>query len=438
VSELRFGGYRVVEPLGSGAVSSLYKAVQESTGRTVVIKALKPTILPGSPLARQMEREATALAALAHPNVVLLFDWVRGPRSYLVLEHVEGWSLLALMQKAKTLRGEVAAAIGCDLLAALDHVHACGFVHRDVKPANVMLTPRGDVKIIDFGISERARVGAEAPDEGTVATEAFGTPAYMSPEQILGDSVDGRSDLFSVGVVLYEALAGKKPHEAKDEAAARRPGASVRRGNVVPLRARVPELSTALESVVLRLLQKAPRDRFANATEAAEALAPHAASGALERRAIVRRALRDAGLLKDKGRQTIRPIAAYPRVTQNLLTVGGFAAIALSFAVGVGLNELLSPPRPSRAAGPQGALLLSPTGGGGLRVLATPWAEVWVDGEHVDTTPFARPIPLAAGTHWVTLVHPDADPERREVKIAPGETSTIEVSMTLRSEEVRP
>ena len=440
MSELRFGGYRVVETLGSGAVCSLYKAVQESTGRTVVIKALKSTILPGSPLAAQIDREAAALSELAHPGVVMLFDCVRGARSYLVLEHIEGWPLRALLGKSKSLRTDVAASIACEVLSALDHVHRRGFVHRDVKPANVMLGPRGDVKLIDFGIAQRTRGAGEVvalDGHGAVAaTEAFGTPAYMSPEQILGDSVDGRSDLFSLGVMLYEALGGKLPHEAKDEAAAR--SGALRRGNVVPLRARAPHVSHALEAVVLRLLEKAPRDRFATAAEAEAALAPHAAATTEERRSLVRRALRDAGLLKDKGRDPARPAAQTRSVAPLLVTTGGFAALLAVFAGGVGLNEAFSAPRPSRTAAADIALPLAPRDGGGLRVLASPWAEVRVDGQYVDTTPFARPIPLSPGTHWVSLAHPSAPEERREVHIQPGETLTLEVAMSLDPEEARP
>jgi serine/threonine protein kinase len=251
VSEVRFGGYRVVETIGSGALATLYKAEQESLGRTVAIKALKSTIAPSSSFAQQIDREAKILGELFHANVVLLVDYrpsTAGATSFLVLEYVDGPSLAELVSRRRVLRPEAAAAIAYQVAEGLAHAHERGVVHRDIKPQNVLLSKRGDVKIIDFGIAQRERLPsmAEPLTSATAAEgrthEAFGTPAYMSPEQILGDTVDARSDLFSLGVVLYRMLTGTRPFEREAKGAA--PGQSRARPSSACAARRRPRCAT--------------------------------------------------------------------------------------------------------------------------------------------------------------------------------------------------
>jgi serine/threonine-protein kinase len=213
VTTPRIEGYRILEELGSGAVSTVFKAAQEPLGRVVAIKVLKTTINPSSPFAAQLEREAHVLGEIAHPNVVMLFDFVKTEsKMYLVLEYVDGVSLAAVLGKATRLAPEIVAAIGAEIARGLAHAHARGVVHRDIKPANVMLSKRGEVKISDFGIAQRERLpSVDEPLTRIDESAAFGTPAYMSPEQILGEVVDARSDIFSLGVVLYQLVCGARP-----------------------------------------------------------------------------------------------------------------------------------------------------------------------------------------------------------------------------------
>ncbi|MEO6420457.1 MAG: serine/threonine-protein kinase, partial [Polyangiaceae bacterium] len=203
---LRFGNYVVTEELGSGGIALVYKAAQQPLNRPIAIKALKPTIGPESPFAAQLEREARLLGDLSHPNIVLLHDFVKtSDQMYLVLEFVDGFSLSELLAKRTRLAPEAVAQIGAEIARGLAHAHERGIVHRDVKPANVLLSRRGEVKLVDFGIAQRDRLPtADEPlgPEGRGENMAFGTPAYMSPEQILGEFVDARSDIFSLGVVL--------------------------------------------------------------------------------------------------------------------------------------------------------------------------------------------------------------------------------------------
>jgi serine/threonine-protein kinase len=475
MSEIRFGNYRITGTLGSGALSAIYQAVQEPLGRVVAIKALKTQIAATSSFGEQLEREAKILADLAHPNVVLLLDAGRTPsgRPYLVLEHVDGVSLQRLLGSSdeapgrsslpkgrkKPLPVPSALAIARGICAALEHIHERGVVHRDVKPGNVLISRSGVVKMIDFGIAQRPRTGSMSDalgTEGITATgrmapeqakDAFGTPAYMSPEQILGDFVDGRSDLFSLGVVLYEMLSGSRPFDGPSEDDAKRSAAQrIRRDAPAPLHEQAPHVPRAVERIVMRLLEKSPNDRYPSAGIVKERLeAALRAETREDPAALVRAALVDAGLgaaegaeggsSKDEAARGHSPRARARTAMSLSRVVLGFAAIAAAFVGGaVALEATNAQPR-EREVGAR-PLELAPRRAGGLRVVATPWAHVSVDGQQIETTPFARPIPLAAGKHWVTLTHPEgAATVEREIEIVSGEVVTIDVTIPLLPED---
>ena len=437
-----FEGYQVLEELGSGAVSSVYKAAQEPLGRIVAIKVLKATIHPTSPFAAQLEREARMLSDLSHPNIALLHDFVKTDETmYLVLEYVDGWSLATVLSKAPRLAPEIVAAIGAEIAAGLAHAHARGIVHRDVKPANVMISKRGELKIADFGIAQRARLpSADEPLMKVDENAAFGTPAYMSPEQILGEVVDVRSDIFSLGVVLYQLSCGARPFERGDEKDRRAAAQRIRRDPPIPLHRRAPEVPRALERVIMRMLEKLPADRYATAQAVLEHLEELIASRTRAPRAVLlRRALGRAGLLPvdevpaesavhdlRARRASIRPTLIGLAVLCGFMFVGG---AVIQWTGRGGAHRVLAGDRP---------LELTPPSSGQLRVLATPWAEVWIDGQRVDVTPFARAIALLPGTHYITLKHPSAPPEKREVVIVAGETLTLDVVMSIEGIEPSP
>ncbi|MEA2746724.1 MAG: eukaryotic-like serine/threonine-protein kinase [Myxococcales bacterium] len=456
MSEIRFGSYRVVEALGSGAISTIYRAVQEPLGRIVALKALKTQISPTSSFGEQLDREAKILRDLAHPNVVLLLDVARtaSGRPFLVLENVEGPSLHQLLAKKRILGVDAALAVGCGICAALEHVHERGVVHRDVKPSNVLLTNNGVVKMIDFGIAQRARTptlsdtfGAEGiTPSGRIAPEAvkdaFGTPAYMSPEQILGDFVDGRSDLFSLGVVLYQMLSGSRPFEAEapakgaaaaaaDRSAAQR----IRRDVPAPLRERAPHVPRAVERIVMRLLEKAPSERYGSASDVLERLQRELRTLTRDDPAsVVRSTLVETGFATGETRALGTGMTSPRRALDAKRVIAGHVLVLIAFIVGVFAIEGGSFARGGTEAGKR-PLELVPGEAGGLRVLATPWAHVRVDGQQVETTPFARAIPLAPGKHWITLTHPEAPPVEREISVATGEIVTLDVTMSVGSVE---
>lgn len=463
MSEIRFGSYRVVQALGSGAISTIYKAVQEPLGRIVALKALKTQISPTSSFGEQLDREAKILRDLAHPNVVLLLDVARtaSGRPFLVLENIEGPSLLQVLAKKRTVSVEAALAVASGICAALEHVHERGVVHRDVKPSNVLITSGGVVKLIDFGIAQRARTasvsdafGAEGiTPSGRMAPEAvkdaFGTPAYMSPEQILGDFVDGRSDLFSLGVVLYQMLSGSRPFEvpSKEEGSgagrSSRPPAPmdrsaaqrIRRDAPAPLRERAPHVPRSVERLVMRLLEKAPAERHANASDVLERLQRELRGLTREDpQSVVRSALAERGFATAERKVEGAPASSSQKAMSASRALGGQVAVLLLFVIGVLAIENGSSARGALEAGGR-PLELVPAQAGGLRVIASPWAYVRVDGQQVETTPFARPIPLSPGRHWITLTHPDAPPVEREITVETEKTVTLDVTMAVGNTE---
>jgi serine/threonine protein kinase len=258
------GKYRIVGQLGRGGAGVVYKAVDETLHRDVAVKTLNPDLANTEVMSR-FRAEATILARLNHPQIATIFELFRAEGDLLmVMEFVRGESLDKLSERLGAISPERAAYIIDLILSALEHAHRAGVVHRDVKPANVMVTDEGSVKIMDFGI---ARVlGAE---QKTVDFRLMGTPAYMSPEQVLGEEVDGRSDLYSVGVLFYRLLSGALPFAA-DTAL----GMLQRqiRDTPIPLCAHRGGLPDWCEAIVQRALAKTQGERFQSAEEFREAL----------------------------------------------------------------------------------------------------------------------------------------------------------------------
>jgi predicted Ser/Thr protein kinase len=259
------GKYRIVGQLGRGGAGIVYRAVDETLTRDVAIKTLNPG-LADTEIMKRFRAEATILAKLNHPQIATIYELYRSETDLLmVMEFVRGETLDHLCTRLGAMSVEQALYLTDQVLSALEHAHRAGIVHRDMKPANVMVTPTGAIKIMDFGIA-RVR-GAE---QMTVDGRMMGTPAYMPPEQVLGQEADGRADLYSVGVVFYRLLAGTLPFTS-DTAI----GMLQRQILEMPmsLRAHRPELPEWTDTIVQRALAKSPADRFQTAEEFREALA---------------------------------------------------------------------------------------------------------------------------------------------------------------------
>lgn len=267
------GKYRIDAVLGSGSMGTVYRAYDPDLGRPLAIKTLHKALLESGEseefLAR-FRREAKAAAGLNHPNIVTVHDYgeERGI-PYIVMELAEGSDLKELLEKDPRPSLAWTLDLMRQVLCGLTHCHAQGIVHRDIKPGNFILLPDGRVKITDFGI---ARV---EDSDLTRFGDQLGSPAYMSPEQILGKKVDRRSDLFSVGVVLYEMLTGRKPFSGQSVTEIMH---KVLRKEAQSARRLEPSLSPAADRLLRKALQKKPEDRFQTAQELADALAALAPS----------------------------------------------------------------------------------------------------------------------------------------------------------------
>ena len=206
------GKYRIIGTLGRGATGIVYRAVDESLGREVAVKILNPSLAESSTLER-FRAEAAVLASLNHPGIATIHELFTSPTELLmVMELVRGETLEQLCDRLGPLPLDRAAYLIDQILSALEHAHRAGVVHRDLKPANVMLTELG-IKIMDFGVAHARRAEPSA-SEGYIV----GTPAYMAPEQALGEAVGEAADVYSVGVMFYRVLTGALPFEADDTA----------------------------------------------------------------------------------------------------------------------------------------------------------------------------------------------------------------------------
>jgi serine/threonine-protein kinase len=253
------GKYRIIALLGRGATGIVYKAVDDTLDREVAIKVLNPLYAAGDILKR-FRSEATTLAKLSHPEIATIHELLRTDTNLLmVMELVRGETLEDLTERNGPMSPELSGHLLDGILSALEHAHRAGIVHRDLKPANVMVTELGGVKIMDFGIA-RVRGTEHMTMEGGVV----GTPAYMAPEQVLGEAIDGRADLYAVGLILYRLLAGRLPFDADTPMAMLQKQVE---GTPLPLRSHRPDLPDWCDAVVQRALAKAPGDRFQTAEE---------------------------------------------------------------------------------------------------------------------------------------------------------------------------
>jgi eukaryotic-like serine/threonine-protein kinase len=259
------GNYRILERLGRGGMGIVYKALDETLDREVAIKVLNPD-LSDADLLKRFRAEAVSLARLNHPGIATIYELRRHDDHELlmVMEFVRGETLQALSERLGPLDPPQAAHICMQILDALSHAHRAGIIHRDLKPANVMLTDSAAVKVMDFGIARM--MGAE---HFTHAGYMMGTPAYMAPEQVLGQDVDGRADLYSVGVLFYRLLSRELPFQADTAIAmAQKQVADA----PTPIGTFRPELPAWCQAMIAKALSKAPADRFQSAEEFRRAL----------------------------------------------------------------------------------------------------------------------------------------------------------------------
>jgi serine/threonine-protein kinase len=252
--------YEIEREIARGGMAEVYLARDRLLDRPVALKALFPEYAREPSFVERFRREAQAAANLNHPNIVAIYDWGQESGTYfIVLEYVEGRSLRDLIRTEGPLEPHQAADVAAEIAAALAFAHRAGVVHRDVKPGNVLLTRSGGVKVTDFGIA-RAGAGDGLTQTGSV----MGTATYFSPEQAQGLAVDGRSDVYSLGVVLYEMVTGVAPFAGDSPVAVAYKHV---REDVVPPSQRNPDVPPALEQIVLTALAKDPDHRYQTADD---------------------------------------------------------------------------------------------------------------------------------------------------------------------------
>jgi serine/threonine protein kinase len=258
------GKYKIIEELGNGGMGRVYKAIHLTLNRVVAVKMIHPDLVDNQDLIKRFYKEAKTQAQLNHQNIVTVYDFLEiGGNYFIIMEYVHGVSVGKIVSEQGPFEPYIALSIFRQILTGIGYAHLKKVIHRDIKPNNFILTP-SNVKITDFGIAQI--IG----DTGLAATEAvFGTPRYMSPEQILGEKIDHRTDIYSLGVTLYEMLTGRVPFNGDSDY-------EIKRGQVelpppLPTQIRL-DIPRELENIVLRALLKKPEERFQSVNEFITAL----------------------------------------------------------------------------------------------------------------------------------------------------------------------
>jgi serine/threonine protein kinase len=263
-SHVDIPGYNIEREIGHGGMATVYLAIQESLGRPVALKVMSQALAADRTFSDRFIKEAKTIALLSHHNIVAIYDvGVADHNHYLALEFVGGGDLKGRIRGGPIL-AEAAFSVVRDIASALGYAHSKGFVHRDVKPENILFRDNGTAVLTDFGIARAAGTGTRMTGMGM----SIGTPHYMSPEQAMGKDVDGRVDIYALGIVLYEMLTGSVPYDAEETLAI----------GIKHVTEPVPVLSAALSGHQLlldRMLAKNPEDRFLTAEKLVEAIDAH-------------------------------------------------------------------------------------------------------------------------------------------------------------------
>ena len=252
--------YEIAEILGEGGMAFVYKARDKQLQRDVAIKTLKPNYVNQEKFVDRFRREAQTAANLNHPNIVQIFDWGIEDEPYFVMEYIEGNTLTSIISGNRTVGLNDILYIGSQVANGLKEAHKHGLVHRDIKPGNIMITPDGKVKVTDFGIVSLQNEESDITKTGAV----LGTASYISPEQAQGKAVSFESDLYSLGTVLYELIAGKPPFTGDSPIATATKHLTDKPERLSNYRKDIPK---ALENAILKLLEKRPSDRFKSAED---------------------------------------------------------------------------------------------------------------------------------------------------------------------------
>ena len=257
--------YEIQELIGMGGMAMVYKAYDSIDDKTVAIKILKDEFLGNEEFIRRFKNESKAIAVLSHPNIVKVYDVSFGDRiQYIVMEYIDGITLKEYIGQQKIIPWKEAVHFTVQILKALQHAHEKGIVHRDIKPQNIMLLQDGTIKVTDFGIARFSN-----NETRTMTSKTIGSVHYIAPEQARGGATDGKADIYSVGVMLYEMLTGQLPFEADNAVSV---AIMQMQNEPKPLRELNDKIPEGIEQITLRAMRKEPKQRFASAGEMLEAI----------------------------------------------------------------------------------------------------------------------------------------------------------------------
>jgi serine/threonine-protein kinase len=461
MSLTQLGRFKITGTLGQGAMGTVYRAHDPLLDRTVAIKTVGCAGMSREEAAAFEERfycEARSAGRLNHPNIVTIHDVGRSDDlAYIAMEYLNGHSLREILDSSVVLPVDRCTDIAAQIADGLAFAHANGVVHRDIKPANIMVFDNGTVKIADFGVAQMSS-GSQS-----VAGEAFGSPKYMSPEQISGQKVDGRSDIFSLGAVFYEMLVGRPPFTGDDLNAVLY---QVLHGAPPLPSSFIPNLPHGFDRIVARALAKNPDKRYQSVADMAAALRKYRRVARMAQKELLE--ANATQLTAGPGDITILVKAAPEPARQAparrssamryalplifVAGVGGWLAFegAQPSAQAPGIQAADSRPAPvvaavespqlasttePPAAGPvvaeappaakAEAAEAQPVGVGRIRLAIAPWGEVYVDGKSVGVAPPLNEIRLTAGPHSIEIRNGKFAPHRQTVDLAVDDSLRI-------------
>ncbi len=415
-------GIEILDTLKTDRSRVLYRARQVQLDRPVLLIGLAPGVLSSSPLSKRLEAEAQVLAELDHPNVLRLFDFVRTEEDFwLVLEEVDGPVLSELI--GKEIPWQAVAATGLDLCRALTHAHRLGHHHGSLTAHVVQYSNKGRTKLSGFG----RNVVSESDQVELLDTESRGG---LSPETSIGQAHSPLSDLFALGALLYEMASDRPPFGSIDAIDYPK---RVRNETPEPLVKVAPHLPHALTSLIEQMLEKLPANRPAHAAAVAEQLEGLIGGTTLP---LIATALLDLGFNHVEAPMVPVPLGTPYRPRSGIFrrNAGLVASILLGLTgLGVGISAFVHHQARDASSSPVSAVAPQDTAMH-LRVVASPWAHVYVDGKKRETTPFAHPIDLPPGAHVVRLQHPNAPSEERTITGQEGQVVLLNVQMHVKVE----
>jgi len=333
-----FGNYKIVEKIGAGGMGIVYKALDKSLEQTRAVKVLNPFFVDDKAFNKRFQGEAKNLAKLKHPNIVMIYALDNSPAigPYIVMEYVDGKTLKEWIEKSGRIHYSKASKIFKKVLSAIDYAHGQGIIHRDIKPSNIMLDKGGEVKITDFGLAKNLLDPTK-----TLTLGGAGTLYYMSPEQVLGmGEEDWRSDIYALGITLYEILAGRTPFEQTDSYSKIRK--QIVKEELPPPTQFSPDIPGGLVKIIMKSIEKEQKQRFQSAGEMLQAV---------EKFEREQRPTREPPPKPPKPQPSAKP-AGPPNPQRTTLVLGSALALILALILYLKWSDIFngSPPSPSPSA----------------------------------------------------------------------------------------